>query len=896
MLKVFLSSTFRDLGAERAKILVELDKALEDVGMENLIPDGKNSQEAAISKLKGCDIIIFLVSSWYGSILEKCDITDCDEKCMIDNREKLSYTHCEFKVAKNEKKPHQSYIIDKRWELVNKLKKIEKFDWENAWDDPIFKGMSHEEIRHYLEISKRVVEFRSEVEEEFSPIIKEDFDVRDITANLAYKIIEWHSEGRISFREICGRKEQFKDLIDKIAGGVEVYGAGGIGKTTLVQLALLVQKLKGKSIIAIGRKQSYSMGSGYKYFIDKCKKNQYELDGNIITLNSIIDALSLPENIKTKNQEEKIKSMASLIINDNTILFIDDFQIADRDVHSFVKSIGSNVIIASKKKVGIMRNELYIPGISLGDRDELINTICKRLNKTISSSARERIKTIAEGHPVSTELLVRNSERINFDKLETYKQGLDLSTLDHIEEFLKRLIEDVLNTKSYELLKNLSILNKNIENNLDIEAIKKTSPDGFNQIMAELCDTGMLRKKENLESAYQFTYRHIEEVLADNEIERHQWAVVYYKNKVGFSREDMIEMLYHQSFVKAGKDIIDNFVELVGKMKRTDKGVTRLVDLGILLNDKVSSSKQKATILRKLGYLCGSLNIMEDCFKYTEEAKAIYAKLLLRDRNNYAYKNELSLIWCYLGITYSAINKHTEAEKAFDTSLSILTKIPTKGRKPHYTTAAIHADKGNLYSNMNRFEDALKEYRKSLEIISNFNKESLRVLIDTQNILICLFTLYIKMGMIEEGVYELKSILNHYKDILPYHLISMCYKSIGLANEKEDNPKEAARNYMYAAANYFIWFQMGANILQATTNLLEKVIEFGDEEAKGEAIFVMIGINKLMGRNVDIPQDVCITTRIEPLKEALNGTRKNFLPKNEIELMIKKLSDELLSR
>lgn len=70
--------------------------------------------------------------------------------------------------------------------------------------------------------------------------------------------------------------------------------------------------------------------------------------------------------------------------------------------------------------------------------------ICARLGKVISSIARERIKEIAEGHPVSTEHLVRNSNRINFDELYSYKQGLDSSRSEHVDEMLKRVIGDIL--------------------------------------------------------------------------------------------------------------------------------------------------------------------------------------------------------------------------------------------------------------------------------------------------------------------------------------------------------------------------------------------------------------------------------------------------------------------
>jgi hypothetical protein len=119
---------------------------------------------------------------------------------------------------------------------------------------------------------------------------------------------------------------------------------------------------------------------------------------------------------------------------------------------------------------------------------------------------------------------------------------------------------------------------------------------------------------------------------------------------------------------------------------------------------------------------------------------------------------------------------------------------------------------------------------------------------------------------------------------------------VGEANEKEDNPKEAARNYMYAAANYFKWFQMGANVLYLTTELIDKVIKLGDEDAKGEAIIIKTAIYKIARNDFEGPIESRISARIEPLMEALNGNRKDFSTNNEIELMIKELSEELLSR
>jgi len=72
MLKIFLSSTFRDLEDTRSEILESLDSAFDGVGMEKFIPDGSKSQEVCIGnlkKIKKNGIVIFLISPYYGSLI-----------------------------------------------------------------------------------------------------------------------------------------------------------------------------------------------------------------------------------------------------------------------------------------------------------------------------------------------------------------------------------------------------------------------------------------------------------------------------------------------------------------------------------------------------------------------------------------------------------------------------------------------------------------------------------------------------------------------------------------------------------------------------------------------------------------------------------------------------------
>ncbi|MDE1890472.1 MAG: DUF4062 domain-containing protein, partial [Planctomycetota bacterium] len=150
MLRVFISSTFRDLAEERAKLLSKLNTALAGVGMEEFTPDGRTSQEIAREELKRSDIVIFLISPYYGSLIDTCKLKDCI--CLNNGTciGQISYTHCEYKIALSEGKPHQAYLVDKDWEVIEKLKDWEKIDWREVKSNSIFKEIDTDKIDRYF--------------------------------------------------------------------------------------------------------------------------------------------------------------------------------------------------------------------------------------------------------------------------------------------------------------------------------------------------------------------------------------------------------------------------------------------------------------------------------------------------------------------------------------------------------------------------------------------------------------------------------------------------------------------------------------------------------------------------------------------------------------------------
>lgn len=552
MLRVFLSSTFRDLKGERRLLLDSLNQALSDVGMENFIPDGRTSHEISIEALRKSDVAIFLISPYYGSLIEECEIKDCKADCPLKNKSgSISYTHCEYKIALAENKPHQAYIVDVDWDIINDFKGKNQDNWFKILDDPKFRDRySSEEFNHFFKITKNLSKFREEAELELCPRITK---IDRITSDLANNIVNCYCDKKLDLMDFCGRRATLKELIEKMGESVEIYGVGGIGKTSLVQVSLLIQKLKGKKIIAIGTRQSYLTGSGYKHFKDKCAEEFYEVVGGKVTLEDIAIALGIHNNLLGKDDPEKINMILDNINKRNICLFIDDFHLSDDNIKKLVNQANCSIVLASKRKIGLARNEIPLLGIEEQDRFDLINRSAKRFHKELDSIAKAKIKDIAEGHPVSTEILVRNCEIINFGELENFKKSLNISNPKHSEELLTREVKEVLGEEAFLLLRRMSIINPELESNINVSAVRVLLGKGSDSLINELLDTGMLYKKKEHNYSYVFSYKHIQDILQDDKKYLHKWALNYYSCKpsvLGEGYIDQIESLYHQSKIK----------------------------------------------------------------------------------------------------------------------------------------------------------------------------------------------------------------------------------------------------------------------------------------------------------------------------------------------------------
>jgi len=682
----------------RKEILQKLDLAFESIGMEKFIPDGSSSQEVCISNLLKSDIIIFLISPYYGSLMESCSLEkECKADCpMKTGVKKISYTHCEYIRAKAEDILHQTYLV------------------LEGWDNP--------------NLSKEALEFKQLIDREYRKEIINIEDpnlVKKICTNLADKIVDWHREKKLNFAKFCDRRDELFELIQNIDGKVEVYGVGGIGKTTLIQLALLIQRLKGRKVVTISSVQSYASGSGYDLFKEKCEEILYKVIGKKINLENILEALSeflpIPAQLRKKSKDSIFQTISKVIEKEDIILLIDDFHLANEDVQKFVK-ITDNVILSSRRNSGIATKEIFI--IGLKDIDCLINLACENSGTYLPDKVKEKIKTIAEGHPISTEILVRNYQKINFDKLKDFDLKNTNTTL--VDDFYKRVIKDILSKKGFTLIKDLSVINNELESNISREIIEITF--GIDNKFNELLDTGMLKKKKEKQGIYEFFYNHIQDALENKADKRsHKKAIKYYEKKKEilsdkYNIDDAVEVLFHKVKIHSTKELVNEFLEISDRIKPVHYGFKRLIDVGEELKG-ILKKKDKAQLILTLGNLYSDLRWFNKAEIAYLEALKRYKMLARKNRKDYIHyvaKTQNSL-----GNLYVELRRFKEAEKIYLKALEIRKELALNNLEVYLPdVAGTQNNLGTLYIDLRRYESAERAYTKALKIREELVKQN----------------------------------------------------------------------------------------------------------------------------------------------------------------------------
>jgi hypothetical protein len=611
MLKVFLSSTFRDLQKEREHLIKKISPVLDVVHMESFIPNGEQSQDVTIKELRGSDVVVFLISPYYGALLKSgsCRIPDCKNKSC--RRGGISYTHCEYRFALAEDKPHMVYLVEPK-----EIKREFAHKYAEAEDHySAFK----EEIQH------------AEMAPEIHEINAEKYD--QIVSGLALNIAKWYEEDRIQINDFYGRGSKLRELKEKIGRGDErvlVHGVGGIGKTTMIQVALLLQAMQGKRIVAIGPRQSYLSGSGYSYFRSSGAINRQETQQpETISLDDLAKAFNVPNNLKS-GKEELEKFLLVCLQEEELLTFIDDFHLADPNVRRLVQSVAGGIILASKEDMPYGRQRIELGGVAEEKRMDMVRSISFRLDKPVDESAIRKIAELSEGYPVIMEILVNNYQNVNYDNT---KRALQIEKLVG-EEFLLRAVKSILSPEALETLQQLAIINPDLETNLDYHALWNTFPE---QNIEELTCKSLLARREDNPDRYRITFQSIQQTVAtghEKDRDYHEIAVNYYRNiqhpdgKV--SLDNQVEILYHHVKRSFDSAMVDYIIELSNVLNPQDYGHRRLVAVCEELIPHLDENK-RAAVLDTLGKLYYELHIYEKAEQAFLAALEIYDKLKIQN-------------------------------------------------------------------------------------------------------------------------------------------------------------------------------------------------------------------------------------------------------------------------
>ncbi|MGD2247587.1 MAG: tetratricopeptide repeat protein, partial [Candidatus Methanofastidiosia archaeon] len=751
VLKVFISSTYKDLKAVRNLLISKIEKGVTAVAMEKFIPVDSHGQKISVKELKDSDVCIFIIGDYYGTVIDKCisrtkDCGDCPGT--------ISFTHCEYKKALQSGKPHMVYIVET--EISKILSQITKFDLESVNESDIhtflernnidsskadlFTGYTLEEIEELWGISRKnngnLEKFKKEVKgvkipRSYKPVIitkKEDYKKfqDNVLNDLRENIVRWYGDKKINFGQFAGRRKELEDFLGKLHNrrSVCVVGTGGVGKTTLIQLGLLLEKLSGRKVYALVRKYSYKYTrAGYSLVKGKFKEKTFR---DHLTLKDVVDIV-FEEDIRLKNIEEMGEDdQVSIIIKEldkeGSVLFIDDLQDASDSVKRFVYTCGNNLkhgaVVAGVRESGQCYSTVG-PLTGMGDADlkDMIRIKAKIHDKekyildNINVWNREILR-ITQGHPMLVDIIVGNADLFpDCGKLKGITGVTTVEGQEAVNEVMDRLIRDILTEEEYEVLRGLSVFSVPVERRV-FEIVGEMEEETLNGIIKK----GFLVWDNN---RLFFTFDAVRELLeAEVPLEAHDNAVKYYRGGLKDGDDDRnlslyLEIIYH--LVKQGK--IEKGLELYfgigGKLDRVHRG--RVVAVSKLLVEQVSDQEKRALIFGTMGNLLLKGKEFSEVEGFYTEALKIRRTLAQKDPT--AYEPDVAMTLNNLGTLYSDLRDFKKAEKSFTKALKIYRTLAQKDPTAYEPDVAMTLNNlGNLYRNLRDFKKAEESYTEALKI------------------------------------------------------------------------------------------------------------------------------------------------------------------------------------
>ncbi len=749
VLKVFISSTYRDLKEVRGLLIKGIEEALEAVAMEKFVPTDRYAHDKALEELEKSDICIFIIGDYYGTVIKNCTRKNECGDCKGD----ISFTHCEYRRTVLSGRPHLVYIVEN--EISDVLSKIRKFDLKNVDENEIynflkrngidtsnfelFSGYTLAEIKELWKIArdknkKKLSIFKKDITasekgpKSYSPLMirkkKDYFEFHGrVRKNLKGGIVEWYKDKRVRFAGFAGRREELEEFLDNLQKerSVCVVGTGGVGKTSLIQVGLLLEKLSGRKVYALLKEYSYKYTrAGYPFAKGKFCEDTFS---ERLTLTDIVKLVfQEDETLKSvlrKDGNKKSSLLMEELDREGSVLFVDDLQDADEDVKQFVYRCGNNlragaVVAGAREKGNCYSTVGPLSGLKGKDLEEMIRILAethstdKYVKDNLDVWCREVLR-ITQGHPMLVDIMVKNAQHFpDFEKLKGITGVTNIEDQDTVNEVIDRLIRDILTDREREALTILSVFHLPVDKKI-LDAV------GGEKVVHEIIDKGFL---DWVDRQLVFTFDAVRELLeAKAPLECHEVAVKYYSGKLEESSEvekpDIyVEIVYHLIKWGKGEEASKMYFDINEILERA-RG--RAVEVSRLLLESIGEEEKRAFILGTLGNLLlkgREFSGVEDCYL---EILDVYRRLAQKDPT--AYESYVATTLNNLGNLYRNLRDFKKAEDSYTEALQIRRRLAQKDPTAYESYVAMTLNNlGTLYSDLRDFKKAEDSYTEALQI------------------------------------------------------------------------------------------------------------------------------------------------------------------------------------
>ena len=736
MLKMFISSAYRNLKEMQELLIGDIGETLEAAAVEKVIPVNESSHKKSIDHLKESDACVFIIGDYYGTVIKECKkrVAAC-KGC----KGGISFTHCEYRRAVQSGKPRIVYVVEN--EITGILSGITKFDLENTEKNEIirfldennkdsskaglFSGYSLEEIRELFHIAthenrKMVKDFKEEVAgsdpECITPVnISEKSDYSKfhtrVKKDMKEAILRWYQEKRIHFREFAGRRKELKELLRRLQGNsVCVVGTEGAGKTSLIQVGLLLERLSGRKVYALLKDYSHKYTrEGYSPAREKFSWTTFS---EPLTLADILD-LVFSKKMRL-DKDEQISLLTDELDRENSILFIDDLQDADEDVKEAVFTCGNNLVkgavVAGAREQGNCYSAVGpLPGLYGEDLQDMIGILAEPhpdIQVDLASWS-EEVFRITQGHPMLVDILVKNASHFSdLEKLKEIEGIKNVTDQKAVSEVLDRLIRALLTAEELRIIGILSVFPSPINR-------KYLRIVGGEEKINSIIDKWLLRWDEE---ELVFTFDAVRELLdAEAPEDYHRIAAWHYIEKVENVTEPekldiFVEFIYHLLKAEKVEEAAKMYFDIVGFLERARK---RDIIVSEMLLKNIEDKDMRAVILGTLGNLLSRVRAFSGARTSYTEALKIYRNLAEEDP--FTYEPDVAITLNNLANLHNILKDFKKAEEFYTEALEINRSLAEKDLETYEPDVAMTLNNlGALYMNLKDFKKAEEFYTEAL--------------------------------------------------------------------------------------------------------------------------------------------------------------------------------------